>query len=132
MGALDAVRGRDEDGRLAQTIVAFEDIHSDEGAHATGTVDDAKKIHGSDAHENKHAQVATSLAADGGNPLPTDSTKQDNGSETSFGVNGLDDDSKEFERNPDHVTMEASLGQQKAEAAALVWNRPTVILIYIW
>lgn len=132
MAALDAVRGRDEDGRLTHSVVAFEDVHPVEPSHATHTVDDAENVHASGPLETKQAKMATSVAKDAENPPPSYSAEHNNGSEAPFGINGLDDDSKELERNPDHVTQQAGVGQQKAEAAALVWNRPAVILIYTW
>lgn len=42
------------------------------------------------------------------------------------------DDAKELAHNPDTVTSDAELGQQKAEAAALVWSRPALVGIYAW
>lgn len=42
------------------------------------------------------------------------------------------DDVKELAHNPDSVTAGAELGQQKAEAAALVWSRPVLVGIYAW
>ena len=42
------------------------------------------------------------------------------------------DDAKELAHNPDTVTSDAELGQQKAEAAALVWGRPALVGIYAW
>lgn len=39
---------------------------------------------------------------------------------------------KEVETNPDHVTANAQMGQQKAEAAALVWPKSAVYATYGW
>ncbi|KAL4880521.1 major facilitator superfamily domain-containing protein [Aspergillus karnatakaensis] len=39
---------------------------------------------------------------------------------------------KEIEQNPDQVTRDAHLGVQKAEAAALVWNKKAVYATYAW
>lgn len=39
---------------------------------------------------------------------------------------------KEVELNPDHVTANAQMGQQKAEAAALVWPKWAVYCTYGW
>lgn len=39
---------------------------------------------------------------------------------------------KEVELNPDHVTANAQMGQQKAEAAALVWPKWAVYATYGW
>jgi hypothetical protein len=42
------------------------------------------------------------------------------------------DDARELAQNPDTVTSGADLGQQKAEAAALVWSWPVLVGIYAW
>jgi hypothetical protein len=39
---------------------------------------------------------------------------------------------KEVTEHPDTVTADAQLGQQKAEAAALVWSKPAVYATYAW
>lgn len=39
---------------------------------------------------------------------------------------------KEVQQHPDQVTADAHLGVQKAEAAALVWSKPVLVLIYAW
>jgi hypothetical protein len=39
---------------------------------------------------------------------------------------------REIELNPDHVTQNAQMGQQKAEAAALVWPKWAVYATYAW
>ena len=113
MGALDNVRGRDEGGRFTSTVVDSETT----------------------TYEEKHAQSAESGAerADsrGASPAAYEANTSD-GSENSFGVNGIEDDVKEAESNPNHVTNQAGLGQQKAEAAALVWSRPVVFGLYAW
>lgn len=67
--------------------------------------------------ESKHAQFDSQAPSD---------------SDSSLGVNGVLDDEKEIQQNPEHVTDKAGLGQQKAEAAALVWSRPAVAGIYAW
>lgn len=110
MASFDSVRGRDDGGRFTRTLVDPETTFE----------------------ETKHAQ-STATGADGAeaappayeSPTPTDS-------QTSFDTNGVEDDVKEAERNPEHVTTQAGLGQQKAEAAALVWSRPVVFGIYAW
>jgi hypothetical protein len=113
MGVFDNVRGRDEGGRFTSTVVDSETT----------------------TYEEKHAQTAESGAerADSAQAAPP-AYESDNsdGSENSFGINGVDDDVKEAERNPEHVTDQAGLGQQKAEAAALVWSRPVVFGLYAW
>jgi len=108
MGALDNVRGRDEGGRFTSTVIDSETT----------------------TYEEKHVQSAETGAertdSAEGSPPAYDS------SANSFGINGVDDDVKEAERNPDHVTEQAGLGQQKAEAAAMVWSRPVVFGLYAW
>lgn len=39
---------------------------------------------------------------------------------------------KEVTEHPDTVTADAQLGQQKAEAAALVWSKTAVQATYAW
>lgn len=109
MGILDAIRGRDDDGRLTRTVVD------------TDT-----------ATDEKHAQSTATGDESGEAPPPVYGSQTPSDSETSFGVNGVDDDVKEAEHNPEHVTAQAGLGQQKAEAAALVWSRPVVLGLYAW
>lgn len=109
MGSFDNVRGRDDDGRFTRTV-----IDTDMAAH------------------EKHVQSATTGDESAEAPPPVYDSQSPSGSETSFGINGVDDDAKEAERNPEHVTTQAGLGQQKAEAAALVWSRPVVFGIYAW
>lgn len=109
MGVFDMIRGRNEDGRIAKSIADTDNLN--------------------EPTEVKHPQSATAGAEEAGDSTtpvyPTDS-------ESSFGVNGVLDDEKEREQNPDHVNDKAGLGQQKAEAAALVWSRPVVYGIYAW
>ncbi|KAJ5677237.1 Siderochrome iron transporter 2 [Penicillium maclennaniae] len=112
MGALDNVRGRDEGGRFTSTIVDSEITYGEKHAHSAES--------GAERADSK-----------GSSPAAYEANTSD-GSENSFGVNGIDDDVKEAERNPDHVTDQAGLGQQKAEAAALVWSRPVVFGLYAW
>ncbi|KAJ5082213.1 Siderochrome iron transporter 2 [Penicillium argentinense] len=107
MGVFDMIRGRNDDGRIARNIVDSGDIQ-----------------------EDKHPR-STAEGADGGEHAPP-AYESDIDSQTSFGVNGVLDDEKEQEHNPDHVTYKASVGQQKAEAAALVWSRPVAIAVYAW
>lgn len=106
MGALDNVRGRDEGGRFTSTVVDSETT----------------------TYEEKQAHSADSTEA----APPAYESNTSDGSENSFGINGVEDDVKEAERNPEHVTTQAGLGQQKAEAAALVWSRPVVFGLYAW
>lgn len=39
---------------------------------------------------------------------------------------------REIQQHPDQITVDAHLGVQKAEAAALVWSKPVLIFIYAW
>ena len=39
---------------------------------------------------------------------------------------------KEVQQRPDQVTAGAQIGQQKAEAAALVWSKKAVYATYAW
>lgn len=39
---------------------------------------------------------------------------------------------RELEKHPDQVTRKAQIGQQKAEAAALVWSRTALYCTYAW
>jgi hypothetical protein len=113
MGVFDNVRGRDEGGRFTSTVVDS----------------------GTTTYEEKHARTAeagTERADSNIADTPAYEADTDDGLENSFGVRGIEDDAKEAERNPDHVTSQAGLGQQKAEAAALVWSRPVVFGLYAW
>ncbi|KAJ5682166.1 Siderochrome iron transporter 2 [Penicillium macrosclerotiorum] len=108
MGAPDAMRGRDDEGRTAQYVAD------------TSTFEEPKQAQSEAAREDGQ-EVPPAYEA---GPHPE--------SNSSFGVGGVLDDEKEVERNPDRVTESAALGQQKAEAAALVWSRPVVFAIYAW
>ena len=108
MGVFDAVRGRDNNGRLTQSVVDTANL----GESKHGQSDAA----GTDV-------VEAPAGYDSQSPSDSDS---------SFGVNGVLDDEKEIEKNPEQVTDTAGLGQQKAEAAALIWSRPAVAGIYAW
>ncbi|KAJ5166736.1 Siderochrome iron transporter 2 [Penicillium canariense] len=108
MGALDIVRGRDDNGRLTRSVVD------------TTTFEDSK-----------HAQ-SDAAGTDDPEARPTSDSQTLRDSDSSYGVNGISDDEKEAQHNPDRVTDKAGLGQQKAEAAALVWSRPAVFGIYAW
>lgn len=107
MGNFDNVRGRDDDGRFTRTVIDTDMAASEKHVQSAATGDDEA-------------------------PPPVYDSQASSASETSFGLNGVDDDVKEAERNPQHVTTKAGLGQQKAEAAALVWSRPVVFGIYAW
>jgi hypothetical protein len=115
MGIFEAIRGRNDDGRFTRSLV---------------------DTHGMTEHEDKNAQaaVATSTASNA-EELPFEDAGQHRPThnfESSYGIHGIEDDTNEVDRNPGHVTDQAGLGQQKAEAAALVWSRPVVFLIYAW
>ncbi|KAJ5491248.1 Siderochrome iron transporter 2 [Penicillium diatomitis] len=107
MGVFDGHGGRDDTGRLTKSVVDASDLHS-----------------------SKHAQSRTADTALEMSPEQETPTTSD--TDSSFGVNGVDDDEKEVQHNPEHVTVQAGLGQQKAEAAALVWSRNTVFAVYAW
>lgn len=124
MGALDVIRGRDDEGRLARSVVDTKNFETSETFNSSGN----NLERGSP--EGKHAHAATTSAADSAEA--TAPAYPHNASTSSFGVNGISDDEKEAERNPDRVTDHTNLGQQKAEAAALVWSRPAVFGIYAW
>lgn len=109
MGNFNNMRGRDEGGRLTCTVVDTET-----------------------ATDEKYAQFATTGDESAKAPPQVYDARTPSGSDTSFGIHGIDDDVKEAERNPEGVTAQAGLGLQKAEAAALVWTRPTVFGIYAW
>ncbi|KAJ5975542.1 Siderochrome iron transporter 2 [Penicillium waksmanii] len=108
MGVFDMFHGRNDNGRVTHSIVDTDNIY--------------------DPSESKHPHSVEAGAEPGESVPPAYET----GSEASFGVNGVLDDEKEREHNPDHVNAKIGLGQQKAEAAALVWSRPVVIGIYAW
>lgn len=110
MASFDNVRGRDDGGRFTRTVIDPETTFE----------------------ETKHAQSAATDADGAETAPPAYESRTPTDSQSSFGINGVDDDAKEAERNPEHVTTQAGLGQQKAEAAALVWSRSVVFGIYAW
>ncbi|KAL8243623.1 hypothetical protein R6Q59_009881 [Mikania micrantha] len=59
---------------------------------------------------------------------PTGSTDSDSTRHGSL----VERNEKEIATHPDVVTQDAQLGQQKAEAAALVWSKPQVYATYVW
>lgn len=113
MGVLDAIRGRDDGGKLTRTLI------------------DAHNI--SDA-EGKNDHTATSIADNNESSSIKEETEVHHAStpDSSDEINGADYDDREADRDPTHVTEQVELGQQKAEAAALVWSRPVAFLIYGW
>jgi hypothetical protein len=102
MGVLETVRGRDEGGAIARTIVGDESY----GLHEKSGVDTGQEAPQSD----------------------TESPVNSGG----FHAGDVNDDEKELVRHPDQVTEGAELGQQKAEAAALVWSWSALVGIYAW
>lgn len=44
----------------------------------------------------------------------------------------IDKNEKDIQAHPDQITAYAQPGVQKAEAAALVWSKTTVYLLYAW
>lgn len=113
MGVFDAIRGRDDDGKLTRTLVDAQNISDAEGKNdhtATSTADNNET--GSIKDEAEGHYVSTPDLSDD--------------------INGADYDEREADRDPTHVTEQVDLGQQKAEAAALVWSRPVAFMIYGW
>ncbi|OQD86624.1 hypothetical protein PENANT_c007G07395 [Penicillium antarcticum] len=107
MGVLEIVRGRDDGGAIARAIVGDES-------------------YGSHAHEKS--------GLDAGQEGSQEASQSDTES-PSFGgfyTGDVKDDEKELALHPDQVTEGAELGQQKAEAAALVWSRSALVGIYAW
>ncbi|OGE52780.1 hypothetical protein PENARI_c009G11348 [Penicillium arizonense] len=102
MGVLETVRGRDEGGAIARTIVEDESYRSHEKS-------------GLDAGQEASQSDTESPPNSGG-----------------FHTGDVNDDEKELVRHPDQVTEGAELGQQKAEAAALVWSWSALVGIYAW
>jgi hypothetical protein len=102
MGVLETVRGRDDGGAIARTIIGDESNGSQEkSGHDVG-------------HETSQSD--------------SDSPHNTGG----FHTGDVNDDEKELAHHPDQVTEGAELGQQKAEAAALVWSRSALVGIYAW
>jgi len=113
MGVFDAIRGRDDDGKLTRTLIDAQNISDAEGNNdhtATLTADNKKTGSIKDEVDGHH--VSTPKSSDE--------------------INGADYDEREADRDPTHVTEQVDLGQQKAEAAALVWSRPVAFMIYGW
>ncbi|KAJ5752559.1 Siderochrome iron transporter 2 [Penicillium odoratum] len=105
MGVFDTIRGRDDDSKLTRAVVDTQNI--------------------SDPASNND-QTAT------GPDSIEDGTESHGKSEPSDGTDGVDYDEKLTELDPAHVTHQIDLGQQKAEAVALVWSRPVAFMIYAW
>ena len=125
MGVFDAIRGRDEDGKFTRAVVDTPNISNNSPMTDGRLMEDP---------EAKQTQMAIS-AAKSTLPVSLDDKSKipaARDEDSTFGINGVDDDEKEAEHNPDRVTSQAALGQQKAEAAALVWSRPAVFMIYAW
>lgn len=102
MGILDALRGRQSTDQI-----------TDRGANK-------------DDHQNEKSITA----AEGQSPSYDPETPPTSSDGSHQG--DMFDDAKELAHNPDAVTSDAELGQQKAEAAALVWGRPALVGIYAW
>lgn len=113
MGVFDAIRGRDDDGKLTRTLVNAQNLSDAEGKNDhTATATSNNNETGSDKNEGEAHHASTSDLSDE--------------------INGADYDEREANRDPTHVTEQVDLGQQKAEAAALVWSRPVAFVIYGW
>ena len=104
MGLPATAEGRD-DGKIIDRTIIGEESHSSQN----------EKL---EAHED---------SGDGSSYDPESPPSLDG----SHGGDMLDDE-KELEQHPDSITEGAELGQQKAEAAALAWNRPALVAIYAW
>lgn len=128
MGVFDSFRGRDDEGRLARSVV---DTNNFEASQTLNSSENDPEHGNPQGFEGKHAHAATTSATDSTQPA-SPAIPPHSSSTPSFGANGASDDEKEAERNPDRVTDQAGLGQQKAEAAALVWSRSAVFGIYAW
>lgn len=102
MGVFDALRGR---GTANQTT---------EVSDTSNTQNEKSVAAGEDQHPPSYDADTPPISSDG-------SHRGD-----------MFDDAKELAHNPDTVTSDAELGQQKAEAAALVWSRPALVGIYAW
>ena len=98
MGVFDAIRGRNDNGRITRIL----------------------------AGDGKDAPATTSAAA------PNDDEQPATTSTPSHELTGIEEDEKHNFQDPDKVTTDVGLGQQKAEAAALVWSKPAVFGIYAW
>ncbi|KAJ5628152.1 Siderochrome iron transporter 2 [Penicillium lividum] len=105
MGAFDTIRGRDDDSKLTRTVVDTQNI-SDPAGKKEQTANGPDSIENDTESHGKH--------------------------EPSDGLHGVDYDETLAELDPAHVTNQVDLGQQKAEAVALVWSRPVVFMIYAW
>ncbi|KAJ5663901.1 Siderochrome iron transporter 2 [Penicillium longicatenatum] len=113
MGVFDAIRGRDDGGKLTRTLVDAQNISGPEDKKdhtASSTADNNEPGSIKDEAEGHHTSTLS----------------------TSDEINGADYDERETDRDPGHVTDQVDLGQQKAEAAALVWSRPVAFMIYAW
>ncbi|KAJ5938155.1 Siderochrome iron transporter 2 [Penicillium verhagenii] len=113
MGVFDAIRGRDDAGKLTRSVVdpqglSNPEFKNDHTATSTANTD------GDDSVEHKierHHAIKSEPPAE---------------------FDGTDHDEEELDQDSYHVTNEVELGQQKAEAAALVWSRPVAFMIYAW
>ncbi|KAJ5325661.1 hypothetical protein MYU51_000509 [Penicillium brevicompactum] len=102
MGVFDALRGR---GTANQTT---------EVSDTSNTQNEKSVAAGEDQHPPSYDADTPPISSDGSHH------------------GDMFDDAKELAHNPDTVTSDAELGQQKAEAAALVWSRPALVGIYAW
>ncbi|CAK7204280.1 Siderochrome iron transporter 2 [Sporothrix eucalyptigena] len=87
------------------------------------------------------ADEATTTGADTGNGVLAAENEKGINPSPADGYNSSDDSSRlsleernelEVKKHGNEVTKSAQLGQQKAEAAALVWTRKQVLLTYLW
>lgn len=106
MGVFDALGGRDGTGRLSRSIISPQSVIETESKHFETNASSTSNTDDIILEDSNHTT----------NDIHLSSTSE----------HGISDN------DAHHVTNEAALGQQKAEAAALVWSRPVVFLIYAW
>lgn len=109
MGVIDMIRGRDE-SRLRHRPAAAAD---ETAAPAPATAPAA------------HEPEGDGGAPSGGKSAPVTEDESDASSLEEWQV-------RENEKHPNQPTHEASIGVQKAEAAALVWSKKAVYCVYAW
>lgn len=61
---------------------------------------------------------------------PTDAPVESDSDDSRMSLEARDD--RENRAHPDQVTQDAQLGQQKAEAMALVWSKKALVATYAW
>lgn len=79
--------------------------------------------------DSSNAPVEQTTASKGAEQQPNNPVYD---SENSSRLSLEERNEKEIEHNPQHVTDDAYMGVQKAEAVALVWGKKAVIATYAW